>query len=122
MQTNIYTLPELSFVGGKSIEFSFRLKDGDGLPYNASGASVNFSICSYSNKVGSPLLSLTPTIMADEGGVSSILHLMIDGTRTKGYYGKYIYQITIVDISGRIEIPNQGIMNITRNINEGFIS
>lgn len=45
MQTNIYTLPELTFVGGKTQELRFNLKDTDGNPYNASGSTVNFSIC-----------------------------------------------------------------------------
>ena len=35
--------------------------------------------------------------------------------------GKHIYQISIKDINGDIEIPKQGIMYITANIDKGFI-
>lgn len=122
MQTNIYTLPELTFVGGKTQELRFNLKDKNGEPYNASGSTVNFSICNYSYKTGAPLLSLTPTLIADENGVADMLYITIAPEDTLNLFGKYIYQITIVDISGRVEIPNQGIMNITKNINTGFIS
>lgn len=122
MQTNIYTLPELTFVGGKTQELRFNLKDTHGEPYNASGSEVNFSICDYSYKTGAPLLSLTPTLMADENGVADLLYVTIAPEDTLNLFGKYIYQITIIDMTGRVEIPNQGIMNITKNINTEFIS
>lgn len=35
--------------------------------------------------------------------------------------GKYIYQIIIRDIDGDVEIPKQGILYITNNINKNFI-
>ena len=35
--------------------------------------------------------------------------------------GKYIYQITIKDISGDVEVPKQGIFLVVNNINKGFI-
>ena len=40
---------------------------------------------------------------------------------TLGLHGKYIYQITIKDIDGEAEIPNQGFLLITHNINESFL-
>lgn len=122
MQTNIYTLPELTFVGGKTQELRFNLKDTNGEPYNASGSTVNFSICDYSYKTGAPILSLTPSLIADESGMANSLYVTITSEDTINLFGKYIYQITIIDISGRVEIPNQGIMNITKNINTSFIS
>ena len=47
MQTEIYTLPELTFVGGKTQELRFNLKDTKGEPYNASGATIDFAVCNY---------------------------------------------------------------------------
>lgn len=122
MQTNIYTLPELTFVGGKTQELRFNLKDTNGEPYNASGSTINFSICDYSYKTGAPILSLAPALIADENGIADSLYVTITSEDTLNLFGKYIYQITIIDISGRVEIPNQGIMNITKNINTSFIS
>ena len=39
---------------------------------------------------------------------------------TVDLFGKFIYQITIQDISGEIEIPDQGILRIANNINKVF--
>ena len=121
MRTNIYTLPEISFVGGGTQEFIFNLKNKDGESFDAEGATVDFSICDYSNKVGVPLLSYTPDIMSDSRGVASILHVIIPKADTARLFGKYIYQITIIDLNGESEIPNQGIMNIYKNIHQEFV-
>lgn len=121
MQTTVYTLPEISFVGGETQEFNFHLKNHAGDPFDASGASVNFAICNYSNKTGSPLLSYEPTLLADENGVASVIVLAIPKEDTAMLAGKFIYQITIVDVSGNSEIPNQGIMNIAKNINQEYV-
>lgn len=117
MQTCIYTLPELTFVGGETQEMKFRLKEIDGSLYNAKYCTANFSICNYSNKVGTPIITLTPTFISDGGKIIHILHIVLPAEKTVNLFGKYIYQIVIMDDTGRIEIPNQGIMNITRNIN-----
>lgn len=122
MQTNIYTLPELTFVGGKTQELNFRLKEKDGSLYNARNCEANFSICNYSNKTGEPLLSIQPTFVSNDNSIIHILHIIISPEQTVNLYGKYIYQITIKDETGRVEIPNQGILNITRNINKNYIS
>lgn len=121
MQTNIYTLPEISFVGGETQEFNFYLKNRAGEPFDASGSSVDFAICNYSNKTGKPILSYTPTILADETGIANIIVLTIPKEDTAMLSGKFIYQITIIDASGNSEIPNQGIMNIAKNIHQDYV-
>ena len=122
MQTNVYTLPEISFVGGETQEFNFHLKDYKGDPFDASGSSINFAICNYSNKTDTPLLSYTPTLLADEKGELSVVILNIPKEDTASLSGKFIYQITIVDVTGNSEIPNQGIMNIAKNIHQEYVS
>jgi hypothetical protein len=117
----IYTLPEISFVGGATQKYRFQLKGDDGEPFSIAGATANFSIIDYSNKNGTPILSITPQILADGDGVACILYVTINSSSTKNLYGKYIYQITIIDVSQNVGIPNQGIMTITRNINREFI-
>lgn len=120
MQTCIYTLPELTFVGGDTQELNFRLKLPDGSPYtDTDHCTANFAICNYSNKTGTPLVSLTPTFIPNDNNIVHILHVVLPSETTLSLYGKYIYQITIMDSVGNSEIPNQGIMNITRNINIG---
>lgn len=122
MQTNVYTLPEISFVGGETQEFNFHLKNYNGNPFDASGSSINFAICNYSNKTGTPLLSYSPTLLADEKGEASVIVLTIPKEDTASLSGKFIYQITIVDVTGNSEIPNQGIMNIAKNIHQEYVS
>ena len=68
------------------------------------------------------MFTITPVLFADENGLADIVDVTIPSNITADLYGKYVYQITIVDVSGRVEIPNQGIMNITKNINKMFIS
>lgn len=122
MQTNVYTLPEISFVGGETQTISFYLKNQNGEPFDAAGSVSDFSFCNYSNKDGTPLKSYTPTLMAEgEHGVPCILSVTINGTDTANLSGKFVYQITIRDLEGKTEIPNQGIMNIARNIHQNFI-
>lgn len=122
IQANIYTLPELTFVGGKTQELRFNLKDTKGNPYDVIDGYANFSVCSYSYKIGEPIFSIEPRLVTDESGVTDRLFVTITPDKTIDLYGKYIYQIIIVDFAGKVQIPNQGIMNITRNINMPFIS
>ena len=121
MQKNIYTLPELTFVGGKTQELKFNLKDCKRNPFNAEGSSADFSVCCYSYKTGEPVFSVIPVLTTAENGLMSKLTVKIEPDKTVNLFGKYIYQLTIIDCTGRVEIPNQGILNITRNINIGFV-
>ena len=48
----------------------------------------------------------------DETGAKNIASVDLIPDDTLGLYGKYIYQITIKDIDGEAEIPNQGFLLI----------
>lgn len=124
MQTTIYTLPEISFIGGETQELYFHLKETGEMgrkSFDAGGSNVDFAICNYSSKTGTPILSYSPTLAADENGIESIITLTIPKEDTVSLAGKFIYQITIIDADGNAEIPNQGIMNIVKNIHQDFI-
>lgn len=116
-----YTLPEIGFVGGETQEFLFYLKNKDGSGFNADGATIDFSICEYNNKTGSPILSYTPEILYDSHGVASLVHVVVPKDDTSQFFGKYIYQITIIDLNGAAAIPNQGVMRIVKNINQEIV-
>ena len=45
----------------------------------------------------------------------------LESLESVNLFGKYIYQITIQDRDGEVEIPSQGIMYITNNIDKGII-
>lgn len=51
---------------------------------------------------------------------ANVLRVVLLPEETVDLVGKFIYQITIQDISGEIEIPDQGIIRIANNINKSF--
>ena len=120
MQPEIYTLPTVSFVGGSTQDLRFRLKDKLGNVIDASNFTGNFAVCDYRYKDSNYLFNENLQFIQDEGGVCSILRVVINAANTRDKYGKYVYQITLKDPSGRYGIPNQGILNITKNIDQGF--
>ena len=86
------------------------------------GCTANFAIVSFTNKMGKPILTKSmEDIFNDEGTINNVLTVTLEPRETMDLYGKYIYQIQIKDVSGNVEIPKQGILYITNNINRGFI-
>jgi hypothetical protein len=93
------------------------------VPYNADGCTGNFAVVDYSDQTGEPLISkpLSFTIGDDDTSAKNVAYVDLEPNDTLGLYGKYIYQITIKDVDGEVEIPNQGFLQITHNINESFL-
>lgn len=58
------------------------------------------------------------SIFNNEGTYDNVLTVTLSPTETVDLSGKYIYQIIIRDIDGDVEIPKQGILYITNNINK----
>lgn len=120
MQPEIYTLPTINFVGGSTQELRFRLKDKFGNILDSTGYTGNFAVCDYRFKDKTYIFHENLNFIADENKIKSILKIIVNPASTRELYGKYIYQITIKDAAGKIAIPNQGIMNITKNIDQTF--
>ena len=57
----------------------------------------------------------------DEGAIQNILTVTLTPSDTVKLAGKYVYQITIKDVSGEVDIPNQGTIHIVNNINKSFV-
>lgn len=123
MRHDIYSLPEVVFVSGQSNTLRWRLFTVKNVPFNADGCTGNFSVVDYSDKTGDPLISkpLKFVVGDDETGVKNVAVVDLVPKDTLGLAGKYIYQITIKDIDGEAEIPNQGFLLISHNINESFL-
>ena len=123
MRHDIYTLPEVVFVSGQSQTLRWRLWTIKNVPFTADGCIGDFSVVDYSDKTGDPLINkpLKFSIGDDETGAKNIASVDLLPSDTLGLEGKYIYQITIKDIDGEAEIPNHGILLISRNINESFL-
>ena len=118
-----YTLPTIDFVGGETQDLAFHIYFYRGKkPYGLSGCTANFSIVSFRNKTGSRILSKEMGVrFSDDGTINNILTVTLEPTETVDLSGKYIYEIQMRDIDGDIEIPKQGILFITNNINKNFI-
>lgn len=123
MNYDPYALPTVDFVGGETQDLAFHVYFYKGnKPFSLYGCTSNFSIVSFANKSGSPILTKQMNILYnDDGTIDNVLSVTLLPTETVDLFGKYIYQITIQDIDGDIEIPKQGILYITNNINKGFI-
>ena len=121
---NAYTLPELNFVGGSTQELVFHCffyKNKE--PFDLSSCSANFSLVNYVNKRGEPLVSKDMKIgftEIKEEEVCNELRVTLVPSDTVDLVGKFIYQITIRDASGDVDIPNQGLIHIINNINKEF--
>lgn len=120
---NPYTLPTIEFVGGESQELLFHTYFYRGRkPFSMTGCTSNFSIVDFRNKSGSPILTKSMNVLENADGSSfNVLSVELSPMETYELSGKYIYQITIRDVNGNMEIPKQGLMYITNNINKGFI-
>lgn len=118
-----YTLPTIDFVGGETQDFMFNVYFyKNGRPFSLTGCTANFAIVSFTNKMGKPILTKPmEAIFNNEGTINNVLTVTLEPKETVELCGKYIYQIQIQDIDGDVEIPKQGLLYITNNINRGFI-
>lgn len=115
-----YTLPQAEFVGGSTQDFAFQCyQHKTGRPLNMSESQADFSIIDYVNKYGEPLVSKAMEVREGDGTYNQ-LFVSLPPEDTVGLWGKYIYQISIRDADGVVEIPNQGILYITNNIHKDF--
>lgn len=122
---NPYTLPAIDFVGGSTQDLVFHCYFyANKKPQDLSSCTANFSLINFVNKNGLPLVSKQMEIGATpdiDGEVNNTLSVTLESKDTVDLpAGKYIYQISIRDISGDMEIPNQGIIHIINNINKPF--
>lgn len=118
-----YTLPTIDFVGGETQDFMFNVYFyKNGRPFSLTGCTANFAIVSFTNKMGKPILTKSmEAIFNNDGTINNVLTVTLEPKETVELCGKYIYQIQIQDIDGDVEIPKQGLLYITNNINRGFI-
>ena len=120
---NPYELPTITFVGGETRDQAFHIYHYIGKrPYSLSDCDCTFSLVNFTTKGGKPILSKEMTVIYDETEtIDNILTVTLESSESVNLFGKYIYQITIQDRAGEVEIPSQGIMYITNNIDKGII-
>lgn len=120
-----YSLPTIHFVAGSTQEFEFHVFSAIAhLPFDLKSCTANLSVVSSINKTGAPLISKSMEIVEDDSlgsdGMANILTATLHPYETVQLCGKYIYQISIRYISGEMDIPSQGVMYITQNINKEY--
>lgn len=120
---NTYTLPTIDFVGGETQNLVFHVYHYKSRnPFSLGGCSCNFSAVSFADRAGSPVLNKSmSSSFSDESAADNVLTVTLTPAETVNLSGKYLYQITIRDAEGNTEIPKQGVMYITNNINKSFI-
>lgn len=124
MLNKMYSLPELCFVGGSSEDLQFNLFCNEAAPepFSIFGGEANFSIVNFLNKNSTPLVSKKMDIsMNDEETHYNVLRVSLEPADTVDLFGKFVYQITIRDIDGNVDIPHQGIISIHNNIDKVFV-
>lgn len=117
----VYTFPAISFIGGETKKMMFTLLTERGNDFDASECSACFAIINYANKNGSPILTKDAEIIIGNNGVRNIVSVELSSADTLYMHGRFIYQISLVSPQGDMEIPGQGIIDITRNIHPQFI-
>ena len=123
-----YSLPTLDFVGGswQDLEYNVYFRSLAN-PFDLSKCSANFAIIDVMNSHRKPILSKDMTIEQGSASVagkyiSNKLRVQLMSSETVELSGKYIYQISIKEGDDKTEIPKQGLLYITNNINRPFIS
>ncbi len=120
-----WRLPEIEFIAGSTKTLAFVTYFHAGKkPFDLSMCRAKFSIISYVNRNGSPLVRKE---MSRECGddvydgdlVQNVLTVHLDASDTVGLAGQYIYQITIKDVDGWAE-PMQGLIKIYSNIDRDY--
>ena len=118
-----YELPTLEFVGGETQDLAFHIyfyKNKQ--PFGLNGCTASISVVGFTNRGGTPVLTKEmKTAFNDDVTVENVLTVTLLPEETVDLNGKYIYQISIRDIGGDVEIPKHGIMFVTNNIDKGFI-
>lgn len=117
-----YKLPTVSFVGGSTQELAFHTYfENNGRPLSMSGCTGYFSVAEYLNK-SSPLITKTMDIIESKtDATDNILRVELEPSDTVNLAGKFIYQVTIKGSEGDVDIPYQGIMYVTHNIDKPII-
>lgn len=132
--SKIYTLDDIYFVGGQHEGFRFELykkdeDDGYIYPFNAEDCTAIFSVIDMSGKYtpssvedGLPLLSLPCEICEGVEGVMNIATVEVSSLESAVFSGKYIYQLTVTNPSGESDVPGQGLLFVTKNIDRSIIN
>lgn len=122
------SLPSIDMVAGDSEDFLFHTYFyTNGKPFNLESCTAEFAITSHTNRNGTPYVVRAMEIgggtdLNEDGEViPNNLRVVLNAEDTLNLEGKFVYQITIKDISGSNE-SFRGSFIIHSNINKAFLS
>lgn len=123
MKNTIYTLPYDSFVAGQTKDYGWVLYRESREPFDAQNCDGTFSLIDYSQKEmdEEPILMKKINFISGDSGIRNVAFVTLNPEDTMHLNGKYIYQLTIKDPDGTIEIPDQGLFYIYNNIHKSFV-
>jgi hypothetical protein len=101
-----YDLTEFSMIGGTNQELVFAVYDEDGNALSLAGATITWYLTTYGYSVSE--VSKT----AVSGSATNVFVVYLDDSDTASLSGKYVQQYKIVDTSGSVFRPSQGLINI----------
>ena len=116
----IYSLPTIDFIAGAVQNLVFYVYENqDGVPYDLTNCTAQFAVSEYNNRNGEPVISKAMRVDAAENKLS----VQLTSYETVKMAGKYIYQISIkLDaMSIEADIPGQGILDVSVNIDKNVI-
>lgn len=121
MKNSIYTLPQDTFVAGQTRKYAWKFYRKSGQPHTANDCVGTFALIDYSEKDGEPILVKDIEFATEDEGMSNVGFTTLEPNDTINLDGKYVYQLTIKDPEGNVDIPDKGIIYISNNIHKDFI-
>lgn len=114
-----YALPKIDFVGGETEKLVYHVYfKNTSQPFSLVNCRATFALVEFGNRRGDPIWTKEMTAVTSEDGTENVLYLTLSPSDTINLSGKFIYQITIKDTDGTVEIPKQGIFYITNTIDK----
>lgn len=108
-------LPDISFIGGMSGDFSFLFRNPDGSAFD--GSSYDASFAMRQRRQTALDFNASAVFCEDDNGVLSRLRIRFSPSETAELDGEFIYQITLSSTeTGEICEPLQGRMTIIPNV------
>jgi len=109
-------LPCIEFVGGETENLTFyTYYHASKEEFKITDCTCSFALSRFHDRNGTPIFIKPMTATG-----RNVLTVTLDPKDTVDLAGKYLYQISIRDIDGEIEIPKQGVMYIMANVNKSF--
>lgn len=101
-----YDLTEFSMIAGSNQELTFAVYDEYGNPIDLSGATITWYLAYY----GYAGANVTKTAVS--GSATNNFVVYLDGSDTASLAGKFVQQYKIVDTSGSVFRPSQGLVTL----------